>query len=239
MDYFPYVLAALVGYLLGAIPIGYLVARAHGVDIFKVGSGNPGATNVRRVLGSRAGNLVFALDAFKGAAAAAWPLLMAWIALRSSAQIERFDDNARVVEIAEIWRNAHLQALAGLIAAILGHSFSVFTKFKGGKGVATTAGGILVLMPVACFISVTVWLLAFFGTRYVSLASILAAITVPTSAWLVGYPLPIKLVATAVGLFVVFRHRANIKRLFSGTETRFVRKSATPGSASEKDGGAN
>src|SRR6478609_11718715 len=134
MVYGPYILAAVIGYFLGAIPFGYVVARAHGVDIFKEGSGNPGATNVKRVLGEkfgakgkRAGNLVFALDAVKGAAAAAWPLFTALP-----------------------HPEARLLGLVGVIAAVLGHSFSIFTKFKGGKGVATAAGGLIVLIPLSC-----------------------------------------------------------------------------------------
>lgn len=190
-----------VGYLLGALPFGYLVARAHGVDIFKVGSGNPGATNVKRVLGAKAGNTVFALDLVKGAVAAGWPLLP-------------------FVPSGE----AMLLGLIGVIAAVLGHSYSCFTKFKGGKGVATATGGLLVLIPVACLTGATVWVLTFFISRYVSLASILAAVAVPAASWLRGNPLPLNVVATALGLFVIMRHRENIRRLLNGTESRFVKK---------------
>ena len=196
--------AALVGYLLGALPFGYLVARAHGVDIFKVGSGNPGATNVKRVLGSKAGNTVFALDAVKGAVAAGWPMLP-WVP----------GDN-------------HLAlGLIGVIAAVLGHSFSVFTKFKGGKGVATAAGGLVVLIPVACLIGTGVWVVTFVVTRYVSLGSILSAVAVPAASWLGGNPLALNLVATALGLFVIVRHRENIRRLLNGTESKFSKKPPT------------
>ena len=200
--------AAFIGYLLGSLPFGYVVARAHGVDIFKEGSGNPGATNVKRVLGEKfgrkgrnAGNLVFVLDAVKGAVAASWPLFTS-------------------IEYSE----ARLLGLIGVIAAVLGHSFSVFTKFKGGKGVATAAGGLVVLIPVSCLIGTAVWLLTFAATRYVSLGSVLAAVAVPAASWLRGNPLPFSLVATALGAFVIFRHRANIKRLLAGTEPRFAKK---------------
>jgi glycerol-3-phosphate acyltransferase PlsY len=195
--------SAVIGYFLGALPFGYLVARAHGVDIFKAGSGNPGATNVKRVLGAKAGNTVFALDAVKGAVAAGWPLLP-FIAVP----------------------DARMAGLVGVIAAVLGHSFSVFTKFKGGKGVATAAGGLVVLIPIACLVGGAVWLLTFFTTRYVSLGSILAAVAVPATSWLRGNPLSLNLVATALGLFVIVRHRENIKRLLAGTESRFVKKIA-------------
>lgn len=193
--------SALVGYLLGSLPVGYLVARAHGVDIFKVGSGNPGATNVKRVLGAKAGNTVFALDAVKGAVAAAWPLLPFFSA-----------------------SDAGIMGLVGVIAAVLGHSFSIFTRFKGGKGVATAAGGLVVLIPLSSLIGVVVWVFTFLITRYVSLGSVLAAIAVPTASWLLHNPLPLNLVATALGLFVIIRHRENIKRLLNGTENRFSKK---------------
>lgn len=207
-----YAVSAIVGYLLGSLPFGYVVARAHGVDIFKEGSGNPGATNVKRVLGAkfgtkgkRAGNFVFALDAVKGALAAGWPMFLPLAALD----------------------RGHL-GLVGVIAAVLGHSFSLFTKFKGGKGVATAAGGLLVLIPFACLAGAVVWLVTFIATRYVSLGSILAAIAVPAVSWYRftrgDHPLAFSLVATALGAFVVFRHRANLQRLFAGTEPKFARK---------------
>ena len=193
--------SAFIGYLLGSLPFGYLVARAHGVDIFKAGSGNPGATNVKRVLGAKAGNTVFALDAVKGALAAAWPMLPLLHA-----------------------PDVRMMGLVGVIAAVLGHSFSIFTKFKGGKGVATAAGGLVVLMPVSCAIGAVVWVVTFLLTRYVSLGSILAAVAVPAASWLRGNPLPLNIVATAVGIFVIIRHRENIKRLLHGTESRFAKK---------------
>ena len=197
--------SALLGYLLGSLPFGYLVAKAHGVDIFKAGSGNPGATNVKRVLGARAGNTVFALDAVKGAVAAGWPLLPFLAA-----------------------PDARMMGLVGVIAAVLGHSFSMFTRFKGGKGVATAAGGLVVLMPVSCLIGAAVWVLTFLVTRYVSLGSILAAVAVPLASWLRGNPLPLTLVATALGLFVIIRHRENLRRLLNGTESKFVKKPPAP-----------
>ena len=199
--------SALIGYFLGSLPFGYLVAKAHGVDIFKVGSGNPGATNVKRVLGARAGNTVFALDAVKGAVAAGWP----YLAFAPSPEVR-------------------LMGLVGVIAAVLGHSFSVFTKFRGGKGVATAAGGLVVLMPVSCLIGAGVWALTFLVTRYVSLGSILAAVAVPLASWVRGNPLPLNVVATILGLFVIIRHRENLKRLLNGTENKFAKKSAPPAS---------
>lgn len=198
-------LAAGAGYLLGALPFGYLVARAHGVDIFKAGSGNPGATNVKRVLGAKAGNTVLVLDMLKGAAATAWPLLP-------------------FVPGTDKW----MLALAGVVAAVVGHAFSVFTRFKGGKSVATAAGGLLVLIPVACLVGGVSWVVVFYASRYVSLASILAAFAVLVASWFLGYPVAVSAIASALALFVIVRHHENIRRLLAGTENRFVRKAAEP-----------
>ena len=216
MDYVPYIVASVVGYILGSMPNGYLVAKAHGVDIFKVGSGNPGATNVKRVLGSKAGNIVFALDALKGALAAGWIYLLHGISA-----------DGIMFRSGDTFEDVRKLALVGVVAAVLGHSFSIFTRFKGGKGVATAAGGLVVLMPVTCLIGGAVWLVTFYASRYVSLASVLAAVAVPAASWLRGNPLPLNLVATVLGLFVIVRHRENVKRLLNGTENRFVKKTAS------------
>ncbi len=202
----PYVIAAVAGYFLGALPFGWLVARSRGINIFEHGSKNPGATNVRRVCGKGPGNLVFALDALKGAAAAGWPLFW-W---RDAAQIDA--------------HGVTLTAVIGLVAALIGHSFSCFTKFRGGKGVATAAGGFLVLMPLPLLCGLGVWLVTFYSTRYVSLASMLAAIALPIAAFFFKQPTLLIGLAGAIALFVVFRHRANIARLLNGTESKFVKK---------------
>ena len=194
--------SAVIGYLLGSLPFGYLVARTHGVDIFKVGSGNPGATNVKRSLGTKAGNTVLVLDVLKGAAATAWPLLPMVAAPRPM-----------------------VLALIGVVAAVIGHSFSIFTKFRGGKGVATAAGGLVVLMPVACAIAGVTWVIVFYAFRYVSLASILAAVAVVAASWLLPYHVAISIIASVLGGFVILRHHENIKRLLSGTESKFAKKS--------------
>jgi acyl phosphate:glycerol-3-phosphate acyltransferase len=193
--------SAAVGYLLGSLPFGYLVARAHGVDIFKVGSGNPGATNVKRTLGARAGNTVLVLDVLKGAAAAGWPL---WPVLAVPSPVTL--------------------SLIGVVAAVLGHSFSVFTRFKGGKGVATAAGGLVVLMPLACAIAGATWIVVFYAFRYVSLASIVAAVAVITASWLLPDPLAVSIIASVLGSFVILRHHENIRRLLNGTENKFAKK---------------
>ncbi len=203
MDNFWILGTALAGYLLGALPFGYLVAKSRGVDIFKVGSGNPGATNVKRTLGAKAGNTVLALDVLKGALATAWPLL-------------------------PMLATPHEEVLQliGVVAAVLGHSFSVFTRFKGGKGVATAAGGLVVLMPVACVIAGAAWVVFFYAFRYVSLASIMAAVAVILTSWLRGYHVATSLIASALAVFVIIRHHSNIRRLLAGTEPRVVQKPA-------------
>jgi glycerol-3-phosphate acyltransferase PlsY len=210
----PISIAAVVGYLLGSLPFGYLVARAHGVDIFKVGSGNPGATNVKRVLGSKAGNTVYFLDALKGAVAAGWPVIWYLVARRASAPAGSGASEA------------YFWGISGLVAAVIGHSFSIFTHFKGGKGVATASGGLFVLMPLPGMIAVLVWIVTFSLWRYVSLASILGSLAVPVAAWLRGLPLALEILATVLALLVVVRHHSNIRRLLAGTEHRWERKQA-------------
>jgi glycerol-3-phosphate acyltransferase PlsY len=213
-----FILVAAIGYLLGALPFGYLVARARGVNIFEVGSKNPGATNVRRVLGQGPGNLVFALDFLKGSLASSWALLTPTSGFCGDIPELGLD----FAITGETW--VHV-GVAGLIGAMVGHSFSCFTKFKGGKGVATGAGGILVIIPVSALIAAAVWLVVFLLGRYVSLASILAAASLPLTVWLRDRP-PLVIVLTAlIALFVIIQHRENIKRLLNGTENRFVKKS--------------
>jgi glycerol-3-phosphate acyltransferase PlsY len=119
---------------------------------------------------------------------------------------------------------ASMLGVAGLVAAVLGHSFSCFTRCKGGKGVATASGGLLVLMPVPGLIAIFVWTLTFVTSRYVSLASILATLSVPTAAWSLGLPLALKLMATGLSGLVLVRHYANIRRLLAGTEHHWTRK---------------
>jgi glycerol-3-phosphate acyltransferase PlsY len=201
----PILIAAVVGYLLGSLPFGYLIARAKGVNIFEVGSKSSGATNVLRVLGKGPGYLAFFLDLLKGVAAVAIP----WESI-----IKSFFTDDQVI----------LLHVAGLIGAILGHSFSCFIKFRGGKGVATAAGGFLVLLPSATLIAGAVWIMAFYASRYVSLASIIAAITLPAAAFFLHEPRLLQGFALLIAVLVIIRHRANIVRLLNGTENKFVKK---------------
>jgi glycerol-3-phosphate acyltransferase PlsY len=222
----PLALAAGAGYVLGALPFGYLVARSRGVNIFEVGSRSPGATNVRRVLGKNAGATVLALDLLKGAAAAGWPLLFAFCYARSLPPPP--DQPAPLGFAPQMASASRLAGYVGLAFALAGHSFSCFTRFRGGKGVATAAGGLLVLMPLVALGSAMLWAAVFYTTRYVSLASILAALSLPVLALLAGGGRVGIAVATLVALFVVLRHRANIGRLLGGTEKRFERRKAEP-----------
>ncbi len=188
-------LAAGAGYLLGALPFAYVVARAKGVDIFKVGSGNAGATNVRRVLGPGPGALVLFLDAAKGALAAGWPLL-------------------------PVVAGGETAALCGLVGALLGHSFSCFTGFRGGKSVATAAGGFAVLFPAGAACALVVFALTLALFRYVALSSMLGAVALAASSVLLGRSGLVIGVACGAAGFVILRHRANISRLLAGTEAR-------------------
>ena len=203
----------LLGYLIGSVNFAVLVAKKHGVDILKEGSGNPGATNVKRVLGKGPGNLVFALDALKGFVGAGLPYLLL-----------RVEETPAAADI-------HFTVcVAGFVGTLLGHCFSCLLKFKGGKGVASTIGGLLVLLPVPILIGAAVWGLVFTLSRYVSLASIALGVSLPLSCWLL--PLFTKLTfgqpefwfAAAVAAFNVWTHRSNIGRLLAGTENRFVKQ---------------
>jgi acyl phosphate:glycerol-3-phosphate acyltransferase len=204
----PILIAGLVGYLLGSLPFGYLVARAKGVNIFEVGSRNPGATNVRRVLGKGPGNLVLFLDALKGALASGLPLLWYW--KRDGA----FSPESELV------------AITGVVAALLGHSFSCFTHFKGGKGVATGAGGFVVVFPIGMLIAIAVWIATALVSRFVSLASMFGAVSLPITAFILQRSTVLVTVTALIALFVIFRHRANISRLMAGTESKIGQKAA-------------
>jgi len=217
-------IAAVVGYLLGSLPFGYLVARAKGVNIFEVGSKSPGATNVRRVLGAGPGNLVFALDALKGATAAGLPLAYFW--LRSHSATSSPTNHRGEFFLSVDWMTA--SAVIGLVAALIGHSFSCFTQFRGGKGVATSVGGLIILMPLAAVAATATWLVVFYSTRYVSMASIVAAVALVTVAYLLTLPSLLLGLAALIAAFVILRHRTNIVRLMNGTENKFGRPKADP-----------
>jgi glycerol-3-phosphate acyltransferase PlsY len=208
-------LILLPAYLLGSIPFGLLIGRLGGIDVRQHGSGNIGATNVWRVLGPKWGGATFLLDTGKGFAAVRLAENIGWV---------------RVPQPVPEDYLAYVAVFASL-ACIVGHSFPVWLRFKGGKGVATSLGVLLAVMPpVATTVVLTVWLIVFGLSRYVSLASILAALALPITvgALLFFQELQARVYlafACAAAFLVVRRHRENIKRLFAGTESRF-RKAA-------------
>jgi glycerol-3-phosphate acyltransferase PlsY len=208
-----YLLVALAAYLLGSIPSGYLVAKAKGVDIRTVGSGNIGATNVFRILGKPAGVLVLLMDALKGFCA---------VVLVVNYYHELHDVWPRVFtlgEVADAQLREHLGITAGL-CAVLGHNYTCWLRFKGGKGIATTGGVYAALAPLAVGIAFGAWLILFVVTRYVSVASLAAAVALPTAVWLTTGSLVLGLVTTALGLLAIYKHKANIRRLLDGKENR-------------------
>lgn len=198
-------IAGVAGYFIGSISFAVIVARRYGVDILKAGSGNPGATNVKRVCGRKPGNIVFGLDALKGATASGWP----WVL--SCFMGDSFPADAFL----------HAQ-LTGFAGAVLGHCFSIFLKFRGGKGVAVSVGGLCGALPPCLVVSAITWLIVYFTTRYVSLASLLGGLTLPLTAWLVWGIQDLRFaLCTAIAAFIIFTHRANIIRLAHGEESRF------------------
>jgi acyl phosphate:glycerol-3-phosphate acyltransferase len=200
------IIPILAAYLLGAVPFGLLIGKIKGIDIRQHGSGNIGATNVLRVLGKPLGITTFVLDAFKG-----------FVPSFFFARLFPTSLDPQVVSV-----------ICGA-AAILGHNFPVFLGFKGGKGIATSAGVLIGIAPLAALVGVGVWALVFFTSRYVSLASIAAAGGVIAAGWWFyrdGHIL-LPIVLTVLGLLAILRHKANIVRLMNGTENRFVRKSKT------------
>lgn len=207
-----YILTFVVSYLLGSIPTGFLVAKARGVDIRKVGSGNIGATNVFRMLGKTAGVLVLLADAAKG-----------WLAVFVAARLIGGWFYPAAGPQAREW----LALVAG-VAAILGHIYTCWLGFKGGKGIATSAGVLVALVPLALLVILGIWIVVFALSRYVSLASISAAFALPFAAWLFGESLTIILVTAALAALAIYKHKANIQRLIKGTENRFGPKKAAP-----------
>lgn len=189
-----FVLGFVVGHLCGSVPSGlWLVQAFHGIDIRNYGSKNIGTTNVFRTVGPKTAVLVLLADAFKGIVAVA---LMNYF-----------------------FQNPLLNVVTAL-GALLGHNYSVFLGFKGGKGVATALGLLVFLMPKVAVGSFLVWLVLVLLTRFVSLGSIVAAICTPVLAWYLAYPTAYVGFATIAAFFVVLRHKENIHRLLTGTESK-------------------
>ena len=192
-----YLLAAggfLLGYVFGSIPCGLWLVRAfHGIDIRKYGSGNIGTTNVFRTVGPKTAAAVLIGDMLKG-------ILALYI-------ISRFTADPIIVAITAL-------------GALLGHNYSLFLGFKGGKGVATGLGLFLYMLPWGAAAGFGVWVIIVLITRFVSLGSIVAAIVAAASGWYLKYPAPYAVFGTLACLFVVIRHKDNIKRLLNGTESK-------------------
>ena len=187
-------LACTVSYLLGSIPSGLLLGKAYGIDVRKEGSGNIGATNLYRTVGRKVGVLTLLCDCLKGF----FPVL--------------------VVKLICIPGN---YAAWVALAAFCGHVFSVFLRFKGGKGVATALGVFLALSPFAVGIALAVFLVLVLKWRYISLGSVMAAAVMPPAILLLGGGLVLVLVTALIAVIVIVKHHENIRRLINGTENKF------------------
>lgn len=208
------------GYLLGSIPTGYLIGKAKGIDIRQHGSKNIGATNVSRTLGKKYGIFVFVCDALKGVAAV---LFAEFLSRRMPSLTEITQQPGAIVHHIQFMQPA-IAGIMGAVACILGHNFPVWLKFKGGKGVATSLGVVVGLVPISAAIALAVWLALFYSTKYVSLASIFATISVPVTVALMPHgndKTPLLIFTSLATLLIIVRHKANIVRLMNGTENRF------------------
>jgi len=187
----------IVSFLIGSIPTGLLIAKSKGVDLKKIGSGNIGATNVMRALGKEAALLTLLGDALKGVIA---------VGIAKGFSLGVLD-----------------QGLFGLLA-ILGHNFSVFLKFKGGKGVATSIGALLVFSPHAALLTIILWIMTAKWTKYSSLSALVAFGLLPLSIYMIDYSGEKMIIAAAIAILIFIRHVANIKRLIQGTESKIGQK---------------
>jgi len=199
-----YLATALLAYLLGSIPTGFLVAKARGIDIRAVGSGNIGATNVLRILGKPAGIAVLLADALKGWAAVVGGTRLIFLALGLTPD--------------DLTREVHM--IIAALAAILGHNYTCWLQFKGGKGIATSAGVLTALVPWALLTILAVWIVLFAATRVVSVGSIAASATLPFATFAFYRNWTLTLVTGAMGVLAIYKHRANMQRLLAGTEPR-------------------
>jgi acyl phosphate:glycerol-3-phosphate acyltransferase len=197
-----YIVVSVAAYLLGSIPTGFLVAKAKGIDIRTVGSKNMGATNVFRTLGKWPGIFVLLVDGLKGFAAAAWLCDLV---------LQQFTVPTNQVLTVHV--------VAGIFA-VLGHNYTCWLWFKGGKGIATTAGVYFALAPLSVSIALGVWIILFIGTRYVSVASIAAAAVLPVMVWITKDSVLLGVVTTVLCSMAIYKHKANIQRLIAGTENR-------------------
>lgn len=197
------VLLILIAYVLGSIPNALWVGKTFkNIDVREHGSKNTGSTNAARVLGPKLGIFTLILDILKGALPTYLGIVLGADLLTRMTGIDKLD----VIVIG--------------MAAILGHTFSLFLKFKGGKAVATTLGVFLVLVPYAILILLVIFFVIFGLTRYVSLASIISAVVLPIAVYLTTRHIPLTILGIIIGLLVIIRHKENIKRLINGTESK-------------------
>jgi glycerol-3-phosphate acyltransferase PlsY len=194
-------------YLLGSIPTGLLWGKSHGIDIRKVGSGNIGATNVMRTLGKGPGIAVLVIDALKG-------FLPVWIAPKLVMSFQLGADAVSVRHFTEMLQ------ITCCVSVIAGHNWTCWLNFKGGKGVATSAGALLAFLPQPLLCALGVWIAIFALSRYVSLASICAAISLPIATWFIEKDMTLFIFTVLVGVAVIYKHKSNIQRLMAGTENR-------------------
>jgi glycerol-3-phosphate acyltransferase PlsY len=198
------ILVLALSYLVGSIPFALLIGKFNGIDIRRHGSGNTGATNVRRVLGKQWGIFCFVLDFAKGLI----PVLL----------------------VKNMAIGGDLLPMLAAVAAIAGHVWPLYLRFKGGKGVATSLGALLALAPWAVVVAGLAWVVSFYLTRYVSVASLVAALMLPVSAGVLNLlrpgtvSAPILILLTLIGLLIIVRHKTNVIRLCKGEENRFARK---------------
>jgi glycerol-3-phosphate acyltransferase PlsY len=207
-----YTITAIVSYFLGSIPSGYLAGKMRGVDIRQAGSGNIGATNVFRILGKKAGTGVLLADALKG-----------WLAVALVAQFVALAFGPPNFAPGAAPSRHALELTAG-IAAILGHNYTCWLGFKGGKGIATTGGVLIAWLPAPFLVVLGVWIVVFAISRYVSLASIITALALPFATWRLDGRTSMIVITSLLAAMAIYKHRSNLMRLLNGTENRFGRK---------------
>ncbi|MGJ8674220.1 glycerol-3-phosphate 1-O-acyltransferase PlsY [Rubritalea sp.] len=224
----------IIAFLLGSIPFGLLIAKSKGINIRKHGSGNIGATNVLRVVGKKFGITCFVLDFIKGLIPSVIGLsLIQYLGQSQTMTIGALTDMANILPETERTTVQVLQLVTGL-CAILGHNYSPWVGFKGGKGIATSAGVFCAFAPFAIPLLIIVWCAFFFTTRYVSVASIAASAALPISiiwgSWYHGkiangtWNKPLFFFSVFIGAMAIWKHRSNIQKLINGTENRFTPK---------------
>lgn len=203
------ILSLFIAYLVGSIPCAYIYCKLRGKDIRKEGSGNVGATNAGRIFGKSAFFTVFLFDALKGF------LPVYFLASLTNNEI----------------LSKELFQLFIFSAALAGHIWTIFLNFKGGKGVATSVGGLIALMPLICLEGMVIFGLTFMITRTVSIGSIIAAAVLPLLVWLHKLPISLLIFSIILSALIIFTHRSNILRLINGTENSFKAKEKKKGSA--------